>query len=239
MKQTIVAFLLLVSTSFAQWVPVAVNTNTWACKPYGATFTNYWNQLASTGYVASAVADAVTPDATTSNAPAPYLNAVFWYTFDTDSGTNYTDQSGSGNDAYGACDSGNEWNNPVLNDYAIEFDDSRLDYVRGADSDILDNAVQSTISFWVKYDSYDVSSELRYLSSAGPESDYLNYAASESNLIWSVETDSFGSYDHATNATPATDMIGEWVHFAMLHQGTGDTTGYARWYTNGILAAEI
>jgi len=145
------------------WVPISVNTNTWECKPAGATFTNYWNNIATTSAVPS------TPTTLTSSPPisvsSPYYTAELWWDFvvDNGKGTNIIDATANGEDGYEVSGHSIEWNQPTWQDYSLSVSSISETGLLTERDDLLDGAAQVSLAWWFKLDQVPDIADYAYM----------------------------------------------------------------------------
>ncbi|RLC02944.1 MAG: hypothetical protein DRI57_29620, partial [Deltaproteobacteria bacterium] len=120
------------------WVPISVNTNTWECKPAGATFTNYWDDLDTAATIVP-TPPTVTPPI---SAQSPYYTATVWYDFVADNGTdtNIVDATGNENDANEVSGLTVEHNQPIWSDYCLTFDNIAQNGIETESENLLSGA---------------------------------------------------------------------------------------------------
>ena len=218
------------TAAWAQWLPVSVNTNTWACKPTG-DFTNYWNNI---GTIATTPTTPTTP---TSSPPisvsSPYYTAELWYDFvaDNGTGTNIIDATDNGKDGYEVTALTIEYNQPEWTDYYVSFDDTAQTGIKTTSATLLNGASRLSVAMWIRLDANVEVADNSYL--------FLGHTAGSYNLrsahvnTWAANT--FSVLDGIdVGSTPDFVLpLSEWVHLAVTRE-LGETMIV---YTNAVVAS--
>jgi hypothetical protein len=223
----IISVLAFPHLAFSQWVPLRVNTNTWECKPEGASFTNYWDEYG---------AETVTPGDTSETAPtstppisveSPYYDAEMWWDFVADNGTatNVVDASGNGEDGHEISHFNIDYNQPIWTDYCVHFDRTAINGIESDSTDLLFGATRCTVALWVKPGVAFYPANINPLFTASTTGATIFSLRHINTHPTNTITAADGTSAAVTNAVTAT--VGEWLHLAVTKKFGGNFVVYS------------
>ena len=229
MKKTILILAITLGafvTLAGPWVPISVNTNTWECKPSGATFTNYWDNI---GTNAPAPPTPTTPTSTPPiSVSSPYANAGMWWSFYADNGDDTAIIDDSSNNTRGLEVSYDDITiyQPQWDDYAVKCQTFGKTGIETVSQNIVEGSGAFTISAWIRPDGAPNAAALvLHLPSDGSHIMELQYTFGDGIL-----------YTPWGRTTPESDIAltnDVWTHIAFNYY----TGGAYAYYLNGTLTA--